>query len=82
MMVSVHVVDHQSEWRLTIQLTEVILGVIVSRPVSKRFFTLVAERSRQEQRLLTEDDFNMLLHLNAEILCLQQREKYSCSNKF
>lgn len=81
-MVRVHVVNHQSEGRLTIQLTEVILGVIVSRPISKRFFTLVAERSRQEQRLLTEDDFNMFLHLNTEILCLQKCEKYSGLNLF
>lgn len=62
--------DRQSEGRLTVQLTEVILGVVVSRPVSKRFFTLVTGTRQQEQkRCLTEDDFSVFSYLNSSSVC-------------
>lgn len=58
--------DRQSEGRLTVQLTEVILGVVVSRPVSKRFFTLVTGTRQQEQKRC---DFSMFSYLNSSSVC-------------
>lgn len=57
-----------SEGRLTVQLAEVILGVVVSRPVSKRLFTLVTGTRQQEQkRCLTEDDFSTFAYLGSVV---------------
>lgn len=38
-----------SGFSLTVQLTEVVLGVVVTSPVLKRFFALVARDKRRER---------------------------------
>lgn len=53
--------------RLTIQLTEVVLGVVVSRPISKRLLAPVTKATEQKN-CLQEDDFNALLNLNSKLV--------------
>ncbi|TNN60508.1 hypothetical protein EYF80_029231 [Liparis tanakae] len=40
----------KGQWILTIQLTEVVLSVVVSRPVGERLFTPVTETRREFSR--------------------------------
>lgn len=42
------VLSGQTLWILTIQLTEVVLSIVMSRPVSERLFTLVTETGSEK----------------------------------